>query len=134
MTQNPPLEIIDDKSLVESIKKEHDDAALRELMTRHTGLYMSMVNKIIDNSNPTLKNDLLEQKAYNFYQFALKYDPNRNMSFATFLGERTKFLCFLERKKSIKNSCSELDEETPSDISTTDLLEFKDSLKDVFSM
>lgn len=131
---NQSLTKIDDKSLVETIKVNHDENALKELMSRHTGLYNSMVNKIIDNSNPTLKNDILEQKAYNFYTFALDYNPERNMSFATYLGERTKFLCWLFRKKSNKVAFDEITENIPSNISTTKLVETKDSAKDILEM
>lgn len=133
-TKNEHLDEIDDKNLVENIKNEHDDASLRELMTRHTGLYMSMINKIIDDSNQTLKQDIYDQRAYNFYKFALDYDPEKKMSFSTYLGERTKFLCFLSRKRAIRDSHSEINESIPSDISTVKPIEMKDSLQDIVSM
>jgi DNA-directed RNA polymerase sigma subunit (sigma70/sigma32) len=38
-------------------------------------------------------NDVLEDKAYNIYQFALKYDPSRGMKFGTYVAESTKHLC-----------------------------------------
>lgn len=84
------------RQLITQVKEKRDSAALTQLIDLHTGIYVNTVKSY--SSYPDFRNkieaqDLLEDKAYNIYQFALKFDPSRGMQFGSYVGDRTKNLC-----------------------------------------
>ena len=84
---------IDDVELVENIKNEKDvDDCLQELIERHTGIYLDIVNKYTQHTNTSNKLDLIDEKDYNIYQTALKYKSDKGTKFPTFLGNETKWI------------------------------------------
>ena len=53
----------EDIELINNIKKNKDGKSLKELINRHSGIYVDMVNKYIPKSfNGVDKEDLLEEK------------------------------------------------------------------------
>ncbi len=91
---------IDDVQLVENIKNEKDvDDSLQELIQRHTGIYLDIVNKYTQYANTSNKLDLIDEKDYNIYQTALKYKSNKGTKFPTFLGNETKWICLNKQNK-----------------------------------
>lgn len=93
---------IGDTELVENIKNEKNvDDCLQELIERHTGIYLDIVNKYTQHINTSNKLDLIDEKAYNIYQTALKYKSDKGTKFPTFLGNETKWIC-LNRQNKIK--------------------------------
>tara|TARA_R110000824_G_scaffold21832_3_gene80979 strand:+ start:659 stop:1264 length:606 start_codon:yes stop_codon:yes gene_type:complete len=84
-----------DHELISNIKKNVDtDTSLKELVTRHSGIYITMVNSYVPQTNIfTNKEELIDDKEYNIYQAALKYDPTRQTKFSTYLGNETKWMC-----------------------------------------
>lgn len=88
--------MLSDIQLINQIKKQHDSSAALELVNRHTGIYVDIINQystVSDFRNKTNVDDLREDKFFNIYQWALKYDPNRGMQFGSYVGEMTKYLC-----------------------------------------
>tara|TARA_B100000427_G_scaffold292083_1_gene269247 strand:+ start:134 stop:721 length:588 start_codon:yes stop_codon:yes gene_type:complete len=91
---------IDDVQLVENIKNEKNvDDSLQELIQRHTGIYLDIVNKYTQYANTSNKLDLIDEKDYNIYQTALKYKSNKGTKFPTFLGNETKWICLNKQNK-----------------------------------
>ena len=91
---------IDDIELVENIKNEKDvDDCLQELIERHTGIYLDIVNKYTQHTNTSNKLDLIDEKDYNIYQTALKYKSDKGTKFPTFLGNETKWICLNKQNK-----------------------------------
>ncbi len=89
-----------DTDLIKKVKEEQDSSALTELVNRHTGLYV----KILDTYSyvpPVDKQDMLEDKMHNIYQYALNYDPDKNMKFSVYLGQRLKWDCISAINKSV---------------------------------
>jgi hypothetical protein len=93
---------LSDIDLIGRIKQSNDSAATRELVHRHTGIYISVIQKYEGYSDFKARanaEDLKEDKFVNIYQWALKYDPNREtasgkpMQFGSYVGEMAKFLC-----------------------------------------
>jgi len=94
--------MISDITLINQIKTDNDSAAVTELVNRHTGIYVNVVKKyscypdFVARANVT---DLRDEKFFNIYQWALKYDPTRAtesgkpMQFGSYVGEMTKYLC-----------------------------------------
>ena len=88
---------LSDKELVKAVKfGVKSDACLKELVDRHSGIYISMVNNYSPDRASGLisaKDDLLCDKNYYIYQAALKYDESKQTKFSTYLGNETRWLC-----------------------------------------
>ena len=84
-----------DFELVELVKSsKKPDKFLSELIERHSGIYLDIVNTYASNDSPLIdKPELIKDKNYNIYQAVLKYDPTRGAKFSTYLGNETKWLC-----------------------------------------
>lgn len=84
-----------DLDLIYNIKKDRDvNGSLTELIQRHSGIYVNIVNSYVpENSLFVKKADILEEKDYHIYQAALKYEDNHGTKFSTYLGNETKWLC-----------------------------------------
>ena len=117
---------IDDVELVENIKNEKDvDDCLQELIERHTGIYLDIVNKYTQHTNTSNKLDLIDEKDYNIYQTALKYKSDKGTKFPTFLGNETKWICLNKHNKIKKEKKVAFD-----DISEIDLAQEDDGSKE----
>ena len=117
---------IDDIELVENIKNEKDvDYCLQELIERHTGIYLDIVNKYTQHTNTSNKLDLIDEKDYNIYQTALKYKSDKGTKFPTFLGNETKWICLNKQNKIKKEKKVAFD-----DISEIDLAQEDDGNKE----
>ena len=114
---------LQDNELVKNIKddKKAEDS-LQELIGRHTGIYLDIVNKYTKNGNSTNKLDLIDEKDYNIYQAALKYKDDKGTKFPTFLGNETKWICLNKYNKKKKEPQLSIE-----DIKESDILENKNS-------
>jgi DNA-directed RNA polymerase sigma subunit (sigma70/sigma32) len=91
----PPSDI----ELVGKIQDGHKtfDEALKQLINRHSGIYVKMVNSYLRNNSEITtsqaKKEILQDKDYRIYLAALKYDPEKGAKFSTHLGNETKWMC-----------------------------------------
>jgi len=88
--------MISDLDLINRIKKDKDSEAVTELVSRHTGIYMNILDEYSTRSAFRHKAnvpDLKQDNFINIYQWALKYDPTRGMKFGSYVGDMTKFMC-----------------------------------------
>lgn len=91
-----------DLSLINKIKNDNDGKCLAELIERHSGIYVYIVDKYVKRNNSFLDRDfILDDKDYTIYQSALSYKPEKNSKFSTFLANQTKWKC-LNAINSIK--------------------------------
>ena len=108
---------LEDLQLVDNIKKDtKTEDCLQELIGRHTGIYLDIVNKYTLNGNTTNRLDLIDEKDYNIYQAALKYEGDRGTKFPTFLGNETKWICLNKFNKRKKDPQLSIDDVKESDI------------------
>lgn len=91
---------MNDIELINRVKTGADSAAMTELINRHSGMYIKMVQMYanIERSSAFHTDkldtaDLIDDKATNLYKMVLSYDPNRNMKFSTYVGEMTRYAC-----------------------------------------
>ena len=92
-----------DLRLISNVKKLNDEGSLKELINRHSGIYVDMVNKYIPESQEGIyKQDILEEKNYSIYDAVIKFDENKNTKFSTYLGNLTKWKCLNIYNKNIK--------------------------------
>jgi DNA-directed RNA polymerase sigma subunit (sigma70/sigma32) len=83
---------VSDLQLIKSIKEENNSTSLIALADRVTGLYISTVSSY--SYVPFFeRQDMIEHKLSNIYDFAKDYDPNRGMAFSTYVAQRTKWKC-----------------------------------------
>lgn len=93
-----------DQELVELVKKDADNDAMKELVTRHSGIYINMVKSYGGKSfNQNQLSDFINQKDTVIYEAAQQYNPEKS-KFSTFLANKTKFLCLSEKTKFQKNT------------------------------
>jgi DNA-directed RNA polymerase specialized sigma subunit len=93
-----------DLKLTKLVQEDSDDEALKELVVRHSGIYMDMLKAYGAKSfNNNQLDDFIKQKDSVIYEAALDYNPER-AKFSTFLANKTKYMCLSERTKFQKLS------------------------------
>ena len=133
MTFNP-INNLEDYQLVENIKtNKKAETSLQELIGRHTGIYLDIVNKYTQNGNTTNKLDLIDEKDYNIYQAALKYKSDRGTKFPTFLGNETKWICLNKYNKKKKEPQLSIEDIKEVDILNTKNEKIKKEDLEVFT-
>ena len=85
----------EDLTLIQNIQNNKDETdSLNELVNRHSGIYLEMVNAFSSSGNQFIDRDeLIDEKEYRIYKAALNFDENRGAKFSTYLGNETKWLC-----------------------------------------
>lgn len=83
----------DDLSLIEEIKVNNNESCLKELIAKHSGIYLQIVNQTISDQSNVNKNDIIDDKDLFIYEKALNFDPHRNIKFSTYLGNEIKWKC-----------------------------------------
>lgn len=127
------MEILSDLDLIKNIKKKKKvDECLQELIDRHSGIYLDIVNSFLKNcNNDSLKDEIIKEKEYAIYNSVLKYDENRGTKFSTFLGNEAKWMCLNASNKNKKyvelNDCS-YDFETLKDDKENPILNIQDQI------
>lgn len=82
-----------DIQLINFIKEgRKDNEALKELIRRHSGIFISVINNICHNKSCVEFSDLISDKEYYIYRSAMKYDESRQTKFCTFLGNEARWL------------------------------------------
>jgi DNA-directed RNA polymerase sigma subunit (sigma70/sigma32) len=77
------------------------DESLSNLVDRHSGIYLDMVNAYSSPNNPFIDRDeLIKDKDYKIYQAALNFDKDRGAKFSTYLGNETKWSCLNSYNKN----------------------------------
>lgn len=93
-------EQMDDLELIGEVKNSGDSLCFKEIVNRHSGIYLQMVHSYapretaIDNFY-----DLLDSKDSHIYDAIQNYDETRNIKFSTYLGNHTRWLCLNSSNK-----------------------------------
>jgi hypothetical protein len=93
-----PAEIAD-QELARMVKENQSNEAMTEIIARHTGIYLSVVNSF--NIPPLQKNDLLDSKNTNIYKYTLRYDEDK-MKLSSYLWQSTYFDCLKTLEKTVE--------------------------------
>jgi DNA-directed RNA polymerase specialized sigma subunit len=93
----------EDLLLINKVKESQDVESLKELINRHSGIYVEMVNKYLPNSFEGInKDDVMDDKDFSIYDAAIKFDKNKNTKFSTYVGNLTRWKCLNIYNKNIK--------------------------------
>ena len=100
------MENLSDIDLVNKIKQnQNTNQCLEELIYRHSGIYVDIVNSYMKRCPyPSLRDDIINDKAIAIYNSALRYDKDRGAKFSTFLGNEAKWKCLNATNKNKKNN------------------------------
>tara|TARA_E500000178_G_scaffold351569_2_gene412962 strand:- start:549 stop:1139 length:591 start_codon:yes stop_codon:yes gene_type:complete len=94
---------MEDIQLINNVKKTKDEESLKELIERHSGIYVEMVNKYLPNSIEGVnKNDVLEDKDFCIYDAAIKFDQSKKAKFSTYIGNLARWKCLNIYNKKTK--------------------------------
>ena len=92
-----------DLHLINKVKNDQDVSSLKQLIDRHSGIYVDIVNKYLPNSQEGLnKDDVLEDKNFCIYDAAIKFDENKKTKFSTYIGNLARWKCLNIYNKKIK--------------------------------
>lgn len=88
---------VSDFELIDSIKNNVDvEDSLKELISRHSGIYYSMVKRFFPRATSKVNVDMeliFGSKDYVIYDSVLSYDRTRGTKFSTHVGNQTRFFC-----------------------------------------
>ena len=131
------MEILSDSDLIENIKNANNvDESLQELINRHSGIYLEMVNAFLRNcNNDSLKDDIVSEKDLIIYNSALKYDSTKGTKFSTFLGNVAKWTCLNasnKNKKFLELTDQNFDFQTLKEEKETEKEDFKNQILNKF--
>ena len=100
------MENLSDIDLVNNIKEDvNTEQSLKKLIERHSGIYLDIVNSYMKHCPyPSLREDIINDKAIAIYNSALRYDEDRGAKFSTFLGNEAKWKCLNAANKNKKNN------------------------------
>ncbi|MGA0119945.1 MAG: hypothetical protein ACO3HJ_00665 [Methylophilaceae bacterium] len=128
----------EDLQLILNVKKSNDEESLKELINRHSGIYVEMVNKYLPDSMEGInKDDVLEDRSFCIYDAAIKFDETKNAKFSTYIGNLARWKCLNIYNKNIKfpqSSISEIYDKSVSCDSELKNIEEQEELKKIFKM
>ena len=104
---------LSDEQLIQNIKESvNAQDSLKELVVRHSGIYLDMINGYVSSANnQSTKDEMIREKEYQIYISAMKYDPNRGAKFSTYLGNETKWRCLNMYNKNKRHPSVPIQEE-----------------------
>lgn len=93
----------EDIHLINKVKEDQDTNSLKELINRHSGIYVEMVNKYLPNSFEGVnKDDVMDEKDFSIYDAAINFDETKNTKFSTYVGNLARWKCLNIYNKNIK--------------------------------
>jgi|TARA_B110000305_G_C19316546_1_gene576741 DNA-directed RNA polymerase specialized sigma24 family protein len=106
------LKQLEDNVLISHIKNQSNtEECLSELVNRHSGLCISMINGYVSSKdNESLRLELIKEKEYQIYNSALKFDPLKGSKFSTYLGNEIKWKCLNIYNKNKKRKTIQVEE------------------------
>jgi RNA polymerase sigma factor (sigma-70 family) len=95
-----------------SLAKDGDSKSIKELIDKHSGIYVSTCKKYtnIVNSSGILKDHIESSKDYVIYNSAKTFDPSMGSKFSTWISNQARYFCLnaINKNKNFVQS----DEET----------------------
>lgn len=129
------LSTAEDEAIVLNIQENKNvEDNLNELINRHSGLCVKMINIYIsEKSHPSLNNELIKDKDLHIYQAALKFNPDKRTKFSTHVGNEVKWKCLNVYNKFKRNRVISIEDNLFDYISFSQQNNNKDLDDDVFS-
>ncbi len=133
---NPRRKMEEDLYLINKVKDDNDTDSINELIERHSGIYIDMVNKYIPDAMEGLhKEDIMQDRSFCIYDAALNFDQKKNTKFSTYIGNLARWKCLNIYNKNIKfpQSCiSDVFDERISCSSEINNIEKRENIENIF--
>lgn len=127
-----------DLLLINKVKKYGDDDSVQELINRHSGIYVEMVNKYLPDSFEGInKDDVMDDKDFSIYNAAINFDENKNTKFSTYVGNLARWKCLNIYNKNTKHPKICINDNFEKNVSCDSgikSIEEKENLKKIFSI
>lgn len=84
--------MIPDSELITRIMDTADSAATLELINRHSGVYIDVINQYAFSPKiqvPELKDD----RIYNIFSWIREFDSTKETQFGSYVGKKTRWMC-----------------------------------------
>ena len=128
----------EDIHLINKVKKEQDTESLKELINKHSGIYVEMVNKYLpDSFEGVNKDDVMDDKDFSIYNAAINFDANKNTKFSTYVGNLARWKCLNIYNKNIKYPKICINDNFEKNVSCDSgikSIEEQENLKQIFSI
>lgn len=138
-----PLDSKPDKELVILVQGDNSSDAMRELISRHSGVVSEVARKFCGSTHGSGMSlmDLHDEIPYIVWQAATTYEPDHGAKFSTWLYNKTRYELLNRKRKLLRNVetveltdeiCEYVPAEEPELISADDeekIQEMKDSIK-----
>ena len=122
--------------LINNVKEEGDVNSLKELIDKHSGIYVEMVNKHIPNDlEGVSKEDLIQDKDFSIYEAAINFDEGKNTKFGTYVGNLARWKCLNIYNKKVKfpqMNISDIFDTKVSEEDSIKKIEQKEDIKKIF--
>jgi len=93
----------EDLYLINKVKNNKDDDSIKELINRHSGIYIEMVNRYIPDSIEGInKDDIIQDKSFCIYDAAISFNEDKNTKFSTYVGNLARWKCLNIYNKKMK--------------------------------
>jgi len=126
----------EDIYLIKKVKNDNDTDSIKELIERHSGIYIEMVNKYIpDTMEGVHKEDIIQDRSFCIYDAALNFDQKKNAKFSTYVGNLARWKCLNIYNKNVKfpQSCiSDIFDERVSCDPGINKIEEKEDIERIF--
>ncbi len=103
--------MIPDSELIKRIKDHSDSAATLELINRHSGVYIDVINQYTFSPKIQMP-ELIDNRMSNIYDYIRSYDPTRETQFGSYVGKMTRWMCLNIMNRD--NESVEMDVNTPN--------------------
>jgi hypothetical protein len=87
-----------DNVLVTLVRDKQDSLAFKEIESRHSGAYLTVVNRY--QSSGIAIDDIREDRTGNIYDMVCSYRTDSPMKLSTYIYRHTEYLCYRECKKA----------------------------------
>jgi len=128
----------EDLYLINKVKNNKDDDSIKELINRHSGIYIEMVNRYIPDSIEGInKDDIIQDKSFCIYDAAISFNEDKNTKFSTYVGNLARWKCLNIYNKKIKfpqSNIGEIFNEKILQTSDSNEIENKESIKNIISI
>jgi len=93
-----------DEELINNIQNNKStEKCLHILINRHSGICIEMINSYMSSGyNISLRQEMIDDKDYQIYESALKFDSSKGTKFSTYLGNEIKWKCLNMYNKNKK--------------------------------
>lgn len=93
-------EQMNDLDLIEEVRHNGDSLCFREIVSRHSGIYLQMVHNYAPRET-SIDNfyDLIDSRESHIFDAIKSFDEKRNIKFSTYLGNHTRWLCLNSSNK-----------------------------------